>query len=130
MVGPAVAADLKAVVLLRNQVARHLGFKNYHVMQLYINEQDQAEILKLFDELDEMTRGPFEATKSEIDTKLAENYRIPVDELRPWHYHDPFFQEAPSVFGTNLDAVFAKFEKEEIARLCADVLCGYSLADR
>ncbi|WP_289444786.1 hypothetical protein, partial [Klebsiella pneumoniae] len=35
-----------------------------------------------------------------------------------WHYHDPFFQEPPNVFGTSLDAVFEKFEKEEIARLC------------
>jgi peptidyl-dipeptidase A len=113
-----VEAELKEVVLLRNQVGRQLGFKNYHVMQLYINEQNQDEILKLFDELDELTRRPFEATKAEIDAKLAENYRIPIDELRPWHYHDPFFQEPPSVFGTSLDAVFEKFEKEEIARLC------------
>jgi peptidyl-dipeptidase A len=118
MVGPVVAADLKAVVLLRNHVAQQLGFKNYDVLQFYLNEQDQAEILKLFDELDEMTRGPFQAAKKEIDKKLADDYHIPVAELRPWHYHDPFFQEAPNVFGTNLDAVFAKFEKEEIARLC------------
>jgi peptidyl-dipeptidase A len=118
LVGPAVAADFKDVVRLRNQVARKLGFDNYHVLQLYLNEQDQAEIVKLFDELDEMTRRPFETAKSEIDDKLARNYQIPVVELRPWHYHDPFFQEAPDVFGTSLDAVFDKLEKEEIPKLC------------
>jgi peptidyl-dipeptidase A len=127
LVGPVVAADLKAVVQLRNQVATHLGFKNYHVLQLYVNEQDQAEILKLFDELDEATRGPFEAAKSEIDKKLAVDYHIPVAELRPWHYHDPFFQEPPSVFGTNLDAVFETFEKEDIARLCEMFYAGIRL---
>jgi peptidyl-dipeptidase A len=127
LVGPVVAADLKAVVLLRNQVARHLGFKNYHVLQLYLNEQDQAQILKLFDELDELTREPFQAAKAEIDAKLAADYRIPVDELRPWHYHDPFFQEAPNVYGTSLDAVFEKFEKEEIARLCQAFYAGIRL---
>jgi peptidyl-dipeptidase A len=126
-VGPAVEADLKAVVLLRNEVARHLGFKNYHVMQLYINEQNQDEILKLFDELDDLTRGPFLATKAEIDAKLAANYKIPIDELRPWHYHDPFFQEPPSVFGTNLDTVFEKYEKEDIVRLCEQFYAGIRL---
>ena len=110
-VGPAVIADLKELVGLRNEVATHLGFKNYHVMQLSLNEQSQDEVLKLFDELDELTRGPFAAIKSEIDAKLAADYSIPVDELRPWHYHDPFFQEAPAVFGTNLDAVFAECRK-------------------
>jgi peptidyl-dipeptidase A len=126
-VGPNVEADLKAVVLLRNEVARHLGFKNYHVMQLYINEQNQDEILKLFDELDELTREPFAATKAEIDAKLAANYSIPIDELRPWHYHDPFFQEPPSVFGTNLDTVFEKYEKEDIVRLCEEFYAGIRL---
>ena len=58
-----------------------------------------------------MTRAPFAAAKAEIDARLAENYHVPIAELRPWHYHDPFFQEAPSVFGTSLDTVFEKFEK-------------------
>jgi peptidyl-dipeptidase A len=118
-VGQTVAANLKELVLLRNKVARQLGFKNFHVMQLYLNEQSQDDVLKLFDELDELTRGPFQTAKAEIDAKLAADYQIPVVELRPWHYHDPFFQEAPDVYGTSLDAVFEKFEKEEIARLCA-----------
>jgi peptidyl-dipeptidase A len=126
-VGPVVSADLKDVVLLRNKVANHLGFKNYHVMQLYLTEQNQDEVLKLFDELDELTREPFERTKAEIDAKLAADYRIPIDELRPWHYHDPFFQEPPRVFGTSLDEVFEKFEKEEISRLCEMFYAGIRL---
>jgi peptidyl-dipeptidase A len=126
-VGPVVAPDLKALVQLRNQVARHLGFKDYHVMQLHLNEQSQDEVLKLFDELDELTRGPFLAAKAEIDAKLAADYQIPIVELRPWHYHDPFFQEAPRVFGTSLDAVFEKLEKEDIARLCEMFYAGIRL---
>jgi peptidyl-dipeptidase A len=126
-VGAVVEADLKDIVLLRNKVAEHLGFKNYHVMQLYINEQDQADVLKLFDELDELTREPFQRAKAEIDAKLAANYQIPAVELRPWHYHDPFFQEPPRVFGTSLDAVFQKFEKEEISRLCEMFYAGIRL---
>jgi peptidyl-dipeptidase A len=126
-VGPLVEADLKELVALRNEVARRLGFKNYHVMQLYINEQSQEDVIRLFDELDELTRGPFEASKAKIDEKLAADYHIPVVELRPWHYHDPFFQEAPSVFGTNLDVVFEKLPQEGISRLCEKFYAGIDL---
>ncbi|HEX2476285.1 MAG TPA: M2 family metallopeptidase [Lacipirellulaceae bacterium] len=126
-VGPIVEADLKELVALRNEVARRLGFKNYHAMQLYINEQSQEDVLRLFDELDQLTRGPFEASKAKIDEKLAADYRIPIDELRPWHYHDPFFQEAPTVFGTNLDAVFEKLPQEGIVRLCEKFYTGIDL---
>jgi peptidyl-dipeptidase A len=123
-VGPAVEDHLKELVHLRNDVAKRLGFKNYHVMQLYLTEQSQDDVVRLFDELDALTRGPFEASKAEIDAKLAEGYGISVDELRPWHYHDPFFQEAPAVFGTNLDAAF---DKADISRLCRDFYAGIDL---
>jgi peptidyl-dipeptidase A len=124
-VGPIVADHLKALVLLRNELARHLGFANYHVMMLELNEQNQAEVIALFDKLDDLTRGPFETTKGEIDAKLAALYGIDdVDELRPWHYYDPFFQEAPAVFGTNLDTVFAE---ADIPKLCRAFYQGIDL---
>ena len=40
-------------------------------MQLSLNEQSQDHVLKLFDELDELTREPFLAAKPEIDARLA-----------------------------------------------------------
>ena len=94
-VGRAVEADSRQLVLLRNEAAKKLGFKDYHAMQLTLNEQSQDEVIKLFDELDDLTREPFATAKREIDTSLSLNYGIEVDELRPWHYHDPFFQESP-----------------------------------
>lgn len=106
-VGASVEANLKQLVLLRNEAARKLGFKDYHAMQLQLNEQDQAQVLKLFDQLDDLTREPFAEAKREIDAKLSLNYGLPVDELRPWHYHDPFFQESPAIFAVNLDGPFA-----------------------
>jgi peptidyl-dipeptidase A len=123
-VGPQIADHLKELVLLRNELARTLGYKNYHVLQLALNEQDQAETIALFDQLDDLTRGPFEAAKAEIDAKLAQVYGIAVDELRPWHYHDPFFQEAPAVFGTDLNPVF---EKADIPKLCRDFYAAIGL---
>ncbi|HTK76305.1 MAG TPA: M2 family metallopeptidase [Gemmataceae bacterium] len=116
VVGAVVAGDLKELVKLRNQMATQLGFKNYHALQLYLNEQDGAALIRLFDELDSLTREPFRAAKAEIDVKLAASCGTTVDELRPWHYHDPFFQESPAVFAANLDAPFAKADLLDICR--------------
>ena len=60
-------------------------------MKMFLSEQKQGDILKLFGELDELTREPFRQAKSEIDQKLAKHCGVAVEELRPWNYHDPFF---------------------------------------
>src|SRR5262249_41910700 len=49
-VGGELEADLKALVKLRNEAAVKLGFKNYHDMQLALNEQNGDDLIKLFDE--------------------------------------------------------------------------------
>ena len=123
-VGSVVDRDLKELVGLRNEAARKLGFRDYHVLQLYLNEQSQEQVLGLFDRLDELTREPFRRAKTEIDSKLAQNCGVSVDELRPWHYHDPFFQEPPAVFGTDLDAVYANVD---ILKVCKDYYAGIGL---
>ena len=123
-VGAAVEADLKELVKLRNDSAKGLGFSDYHVMMLSLNEQSQDEVIALFDELDTLTRKPFEELKATIDTALAKQCGIGVDELRPWHYHDPFFQETPAVFDADLDAPYAK---ADILKLCRDFYAGIGL---
>ena len=115
-VGKKVEADLKDLVKLRNQAAEQLGFKNYHALQLYLNEQNGDDLLKLFDELDELTREPFKAGKADLDTRLAAKYKIKPEELMPWHYQDPFFQETPGVLGVDLDAPFKDADLLEMCR--------------
>jgi peptidyl-dipeptidase A len=123
-VGDVLEKDLKELVKLRNEAATKLGFKNYHAMMLHLNEQDTDEIMKLFDELDELTRGPFETAKADIDARLAKSYGIKPEALRPWHYHDPFFQETPSVFTADLDAPFVK---ADIVKMCREFYAGIGL---
>ena len=123
-VGPIVAADLKALVKLRNEAARKLGFPNYHVMQLHLAEQSQEQVLKLFDELDALTREPFRKLKLDIDAKVADQSGIAAADVRPWHYHDPFFQESPAVFAADFDSVYAK---ADILKLCRDFYAGIGL---
>ncbi|MBU4273745.1 MAG: M2 family metallopeptidase [Planctomycetes bacterium] len=115
-VGPVVLADLKELVALRNQAARQLGFSDYYAVRLFLGEQDRKQLIKLFDELDELTRGPFHEAKLEMDAALAEHYGITVDELRPWHYHDPFFQEAPATPGALPESVYKSLDAVEVCR--------------
>jgi peptidyl-dipeptidase A len=114
-VGSVVEGDLKALVKLRNEAAVKLGFKNFHALQLFLNEQDGDALLKLFDDLDALTREPFRAAKAEIDDKLAAVYGVNPAALMPWHYHDPFFQESPAVFAASLDA---PFKNADILNMC------------
>jgi peptidyl-dipeptidase A len=123
-VGKVVEDDLKALVKLRNEAATKLGFKDFHAMQLSLNEQTQAEVLTLFDELDALTREPFHQLKKEIDRKVGEQSNVAPDELRPWHFHDPFFQEAPAIFAADFDSVYAK---ADILKLCRDFYAGIGL---
>ena len=71
-VGASVEADLKELVKLRNEMAKELGFKNFHALMLHLNEQNGDDLIKLFDELDELTRDPFKAAKADIDERLGE----------------------------------------------------------
>jgi peptidyl-dipeptidase A len=123
-VGTAVEPDLKELVSLRNEAATQLGYKNFHALQLSLNEQDGTELIKLFDELDQLTKEPFTKAKADIDARLAKKLSVKVEELMPWHYHDPFFQESPAVFDTNLDAPYAK---ADLLKLCRDFYAGVGL---
>jgi peptidyl-dipeptidase A len=123
-VGAVVEAELKELVRLRNQAARAVGFSSFHTLQLHLNEQTTAEVLGLFDRLDELTRAAFQAAKAEIDARLARRLGVAVAELRPWHYHDPFFQEAPAVFEASLDSVYTR---ADILALCRDFYAGIGL---
>lgn len=123
-VGAAVEKDLLELVKLRNQAARELGFRDFHQMKMFLSEQDQTEILKLFDRLDELTREPFRQAKADIDTRLAEHCGIDVKDLRPWHYHDPFFQDSPAVFGADLNAIYSE---QDVLKLCRMFYAGIDL---
>jgi peptidyl-dipeptidase A len=115
-IGREVAIRLNRLVKLRNQSAKELGFRDYHDMMLRLNEQSPEQIEAIFDELDELTREPFLAIKREIDARLAERYGVSPEDLRPWHYHDPFFQEPPAVFDFDLDAVFTATDVVDVTR--------------
>ena len=107
-IGSVVAEDIKKLVKLRNEIARELGFKNYHSMSLTLSEEDPKEISALFEELDTLTKDAFAGVKGEIDDYFVNYYNLKSkDELMPWNYQNRFFQEAPRIYEVDLDKYYA-----------------------
>ena len=102
-IGAEVEHDLLALVRLRNQTARQLGFEDHYAMSLQL--KDELEEPRLSAWLEEVERGSrplYEAYKRDLDERLCRRFGVSRSELGPWHYDDPFFQEAPAQ-GANLD---------------------------
>jgi peptidyl-dipeptidase A len=114
-VGNEVSDDIIRLVKLRNKAAQKLGFDNFHTLSLTAAEQDVKELDRIFNELYELTNGPYAKLKAELDGILAKNYGIEVADLRPWHYHDPFFQETPLVYEVDLDSYYADKDVKDLA---------------
>jgi peptidyl-dipeptidase A len=91
-----VEKELLEIIDLRNTLARELGYGNYFEMSLDLNEQKEEEIDKIFNELNEKSERAFSEIKKEIDDVLKRKYK--VSELKPWHYQNLFFQEAPEIY--------------------------------
>jgi peptidyl-dipeptidase A len=106
-VGTMVKDDLVALVHMRNEAAGSLGYDNYYSMAMALSEQNESDIVNLFDELETLTREPFMTLKAEVDRRLTSRFKIGPDDIRPWHYGDPFFQEAPRIYSVNLDAYYS-----------------------
>jgi peptidyl-dipeptidase A len=115
IIGPVVADDVIKLVKHRNTIANKIGFNNYHEMSLKLSGQDPQEVTKLFDELDNLTRDSFAKLKGDIDTYFAKRYKIKASEIRPWHYQNRYFQEAPEIYPVNLDKYYANQDPVKLA---------------
>ena len=89
-------------------------------------EQDPADIQRVFEELAEMTDVPFRQAKAELDARLAERFDLEPDQLRPWHYSDPFFQESPGV-GIELDPLFASEDRDHVVEIATSFYEGMGM---
>jgi len=104
--GNLVAEDFVKLVKMRNEASKSLGFNNYFEMRLILSGQDPKALAGIYDEFELITAGPYSELKNEIDTYLANFYKITKEELMPWHYQDLFFQNAPLMFEADLDAFY------------------------
>jgi peptidyl-dipeptidase A len=123
-IGPVIEKDLLELVKVRNRIATLLGFDNFHQMSLSLDEHETASLVKLFDEIDDLTRGAFRDAKADIDARLTKRLKTPLEDLRPWHYQNPFFQEPPAVYDVDLDSLY---KGKDIVQLSRDFYASIGL---
>ncbi|TRZ76527.1 MAG: peptidase M3 [Bacteroidetes bacterium] len=124
-IGPVVAADIIRLVKKRNEIAKDLGFRNYHEMSLTLSEQDPKVIRELFDQLDSLTKGAFAEVKNDIDNYFVTFYSLKSkEELMPWNYQNRFFQEAPKIYTVDLDQFY---KDKKIEQLTSTFYAGIGL---
>jgi peptidyl-dipeptidase A len=116
-VGEQVGAKLIELAKIRNAAARKMGFANYWEMAIKSQAHDPQTLLTLFDRLEAETRQPFADMKAELDAELSRRFGIPPEAMMPWHYDNPFFQDAPPNEAINLDVFYAGRTKEDIVEL-------------
>ncbi len=114
-IGPVVADDLRELAQLRNEAAQAVGFADFWHAQMLLDELDPDRLVAMLEQVDQRTRGPFEAMKRDLDERLAKRFGITPAKLRPWHYSDPFFQETPEVFAPPADPLYANQDVVELA---------------
>ncbi len=124
-IGTIVNQDIIKLVKMRNEIARELGFKNFHEMSLKLSEQNPEEISALFDELDNLTRDSFAKEKDAVDTYFAKRYNINKSELMPWHYQNRFFQEAPKIYEVDLDSYY---KDKDLVKLMSEYYNGMNMS--
>ncbi len=105
---------------VRNEAARQLGFENFWEMQIHFQEHDADQLLAIFDELEKTTAPLFAAVKKELDAELAAKFGVPAENLMPWHYDNPFFQQAPPSKDVDPNDFYEGKTKEEIIEIAVN----------
>jgi peptidyl-dipeptidase A len=120
-VGAEIVDELLALVRLRNDSARRIGFSDYYTMMLELREIDPDELFALLDGVEQGSQGPFGAWRADLDRRLAKRFGIAPGDVRPWHMADPFFQLAPAA-EVRLDRFFEGAPLEPMALAFFDAI--------
>ncbi len=94
-IGTILAPQILALVELRNQGARHLGYLDYFEMQLELQEVDRETLLALLDDLGKRSNEAYRKTLDKVIEKLCDRFHVEKSDFGPWAWSDPFAQEDP-----------------------------------
>ena len=115
-VGAEVADDVRELARLRNEAARGLGYRDWFALALATSEMGEERLLETLSAADRATAEMFSRWKATLDERLGDRFGCAVSALRPWHYADPFFQEAPPEGSVDLDPYFRGRDLVGLAR--------------
>jgi peptidyl-dipeptidase A len=121
-IGAEVGTRVRELARLRNTIARRQGYLDHYRMSLEFQELPEEWLFDVLDELDRLTSEPFASWKQELDQSLR--HRFSVDDLYPWHYADPFFQNLPPGTAVSLDSVLRSKSAPE---LVAQTFSGWGI---
>ncbi|MER2079385.1 M2 family metallopeptidase [Psychrobacillus psychrotolerans] len=123
-VGQVVENGLLELVKKRNEAAQLLGYDNHHQMGYALQELDRDEVFTIFKELIAQSDEAYRTMKKDLDENLVAKFGIAVEDVRPWHYIDPFFQEAPPSLSTNLDRLY---KEKDIVQLTTNTFASMGI---
>lgn len=113
-IGPEVADRIRELARLRNQAARDLGYRDHFAMALATGELDEDRLFATLDDVDRATVEPFTAWKQGVDASLARRFGCEPEDVRPWHFDDPFFQNPPAEGAIAIDHLFTDADLEAL----------------
>jgi peptidyl-dipeptidase A len=113
-IGDEVAGPLREFVRRRNDAARALGFRDAYAMDLALQEIPEDELFATLAAFERDSEEPFRRLIDGIEARMAARFGVPAEELRPWHWPDPFAQRPPAG-DTALDPYFEGRDAVEIA---------------
>src|SRR3954451_4005555 len=113
-IGPEVADRIRELARLRNEAAQALGARDHFALALSTGELDEDRLFATLDDVDRATAEPFTAWERTVDDSLARRFGCAPDDLRPWHYDDPFFQNPPSEGAIAIDHLFSDADLEAL----------------
>lgn len=126
-IGEQVKQKVLNLIQLRNASARDVGFHDFYSLQLHLQELEESQLFDLIERLNQLTLPSWEKYKSKLDQHLAKRFQISSDDLMPWHYQDPFFQEAPKQ-DDDFDSFYKGKDLIEISRFFYESI-GLSIED-
>jgi len=111
-IGRESAENVRDLARLRNRAARELGYRDHFALALATGELDEGRLFATLGDVDRATEAPFSHWKGALDVALADRFGCGVDDLRPWHLDDPFFQDPPAAGAVGLDHLFEDADLE------------------
>jgi peptidyl-dipeptidase A len=124
-IGEVLAPQILALVDLRNQSAKSLGYSDYFQMQLDLQEVDKNWLFDTLENFAKESDKAYSAMLLEVEEAQSLRFHVSKEELGPWAWSDPFCQEDPldtndlDILVTDVDIV--KTSKEFYQRMHIDV---------
>ncbi len=114
-IGSFLAPLIVEIVELRNIAARHLGYENYFMMQLDLQEVDYAWLFSFLEKVEKSSQESYDSLMVFLEKKLSERFGVDRKELFPWTWSDPFCQEDP-LYSKEFDALVQREDLVAMAR--------------